>query len=89
VPVIEGAMKDSERAVIAAAADALRAITGKDESARVPPNSHPAPLSFSTKEINEAQRARVILKTTRGEIEMKMLDVAPLTALNFVRLVKK
>jgi peptidylprolyl isomerase len=89
VPLLEAAMKDTERSVVATAADALKNITGTDESARVPANSHSTPMAFSTREIRIATNARVMLRTTKGDIELKLMDVAPLTALNFYRLVKK
>ncbi len=87
--VVEAAIGDNERLVVVAAVNAKKAITGKDDSAKIPHNSKvtgPFPSSYS--EVWPATHARVSLKTNRGEIMLKMVDEAPLTAYHFIRLVK-
>ncbi len=89
LPVFETALKDSERSVVVAAVEAIRALTDKDESSKIPLNSKPTAFAFSVAEVERAQRSHVVLKTQRGEIRMRFFKEAPLNTLNFVRLVKK
>lgn len=89
VAALQAALGDSQKAVVQAAAEALKTITGQDFSQRIPTNSRFPTSSFEMGEINQAVRSEVVLKTTRGEIVMQMQNEAPLTALNFVRLVKR
>lgn len=89
VPIFEAALKDPERMVAMAAADALKESTSRDESAQVPSNSKSPAFAFSGAEVEEAARTTVTLKTTRGDIQIRMAKQAPLSALHFVRLVRK
>lgn len=89
VELLESALAEPDRPVAAAAANALKTITGKDMSARVPLNSKVNAPIVNYSEAMSATRSQVVLKTSRGEIRLKMLDIAPTTAMNFVRLVKK
>jgi cyclophilin family peptidyl-prolyl cis-trans isomerase/HEAT repeat protein len=88
-PLLQTALNDPQKAVAQAAVDALKAITGQDFSQRIPPNSRFPTSSFQWDEIDRASRAEVVLKTTRGEIVLRMNGQAPVTALQFTRLVKK
>jgi cyclophilin family peptidyl-prolyl cis-trans isomerase/HEAT repeat protein len=89
VNALQIALADPQRTVAQAAADALKNITGQDFSQRVPANSRFPNSTFEMSELDHASRADVILKTNRGEIVLSMSPEAPLTALNFTRLVKK
>ena len=82
-------MNEPDRPVVAAAANALETITGNNVSARIPLNSKVNAPPVDIAEAMAATRSQVVFKTSRGEIRLKMLDVAPLTAMNFIRLVKK
>jgi cyclophilin family peptidyl-prolyl cis-trans isomerase/HEAT repeat protein len=87
-PFVLAAVSDKEKLVVEAAVKSYKALTQKDLSDKIPLNSKveaPAPLLSA---VQSAVRMRVALKTTRGEIHLKMLAEAPLTAFNFVRLVR-
>lgn len=89
VELIQSAFKDEDRVVVQAAVLAYKAITGKEENSKIPLNSQ---ISFPTppqKDIDAATKSRFIIKTTRGNIEISMLEEAPLNAANFTRLVKQ
>jgi cyclophilin family peptidyl-prolyl cis-trans isomerase/HEAT repeat protein len=89
LPLIETALKDSERLVALAASDVLREATKKDFSALVPFSSKAFPFVFSASEVTQSERARVGFRTNRGEILFRMLKEAPLSAVHFLRLVRK
>ncbi len=89
VPIFESALKDPDRLVVSAAVEGLREIASRDESGQIPLNSKPTPFPFTSAEIQEAANARVQLKTSRGEITLKLAKEAPLNSVHFIRLVKK
>lgn len=86
--VIQLGIKDRDKTVVVAAVKALKAVTGKDQSQLIPLNSQYSPPLPSNEQIRQAISSRVLLKTTRGDIQVRMLAVAPLTAVNVVKLVK-
>jgi cyclophilin family peptidyl-prolyl cis-trans isomerase len=87
--LLQVALRDPDRPVVVAAASALKTLTGKDESAKVPLNSSLSGSIPTQSEMDAAVRSHVVLKTSRGEITLEMLAEAPVTAANFVRLVKQ
>jgi peptidylprolyl isomerase len=88
VPVLEGALRTPDKALSKAAAEALHQITGEDYSDRIATHTEPH-LNFSYKEILNLKEAKALIKTKRGNIEIKLFtDQAPLTVLNFVQLVR-
>jgi len=87
--VLETGIQDGERLVASAAVAALKSITGRDESARIPPNSRVTAKTPGWGEAQAAAGATVTFKTTRGEIQLKMSTQAPLTAYRFVTLARK
>jgi cyclophilin family peptidyl-prolyl cis-trans isomerase/HEAT repeat protein len=89
VELLQQGLKDPDRPVTVAAATALRSLTGKDESAKVPLNSTLSYPTPSQNDLDSAVRSQVTLRTSRGEIRMEMLAEAPVTAANFIRLVKQ
>lgn len=89
VPLFEGALKDPDRQVITAAVAALKSSASRDESARIPINSKPAAYPFSLPEVRTATTAHVEIKTSRGEIELRFMPDTPLTAVQFLRLVRQ
>ncbi len=89
LPLIETALKDSERLVALAASDVLREATKKDFSALVPVSSKAFPFVFSASEITQAEKARVVIRTNRGEMHFRMLKQTPLSAVHFLRLMRK
>lgn len=58
------------------------------ESAATPANGKPTPFSFTGPELAEVAKAKVLLRTQRGEILLRMLPDAPLNGVHFLRLVK-
>lgn len=89
LPLVEEALKEPEKLVVAAAANAYKSLTGKEPTVKVPLNSKVIATPPALAEAQAATNARVVLNTTRGEIHMRMVDDAPLNALNFIRLVKQ
>lgn len=87
--VLEIAMGDPEKLVVTAAANAIRLVSGRDETKRIPANSRITSTTPPLSELKAATESTVVLKTSRGDITMKMFEDAPLTAANFVKLVKQ
>lgn len=92
-PFLEGLIdvnKEPQRLVIDAAVRALKRINEKkDFTNKIPLNSKIIAAPATWAEAQKAIRTRVVLQTTRGEIQLQMLPETPLNALNFVRLVKQ
>jgi cyclophilin family peptidyl-prolyl cis-trans isomerase len=86
LPTVIMALDDPEKVVVSAAAAAHLALTGTDVSARIPLASKVTAETPSAGAISRALRSRVLLATSRGNIVLRMLPNAPLTATNFVRL---
>lgn len=86
--VFETALKDPEKLVVIAAVDGLKETAKRDESVAIPLNSKAGIFPFTGAQIQQAVGSKVILKTNRGEIHFRMLKEAPLSSLNFVRLVR-
>ena len=89
LPTVTRALDDPERVVVVAAADAYLALAGTDVSARIPLASRVTAETPSARALARAQRSKVVLITSRGPIQMRMLPEAPLTAANFVGLVER
>lgn len=86
--VIQAALTDPDKVVVTAAVRALKEITGKDESAKIPLNSKPSLPTPLAGDIASAVNRRVVIVTNRGEIHARMLEIAPLSSSNFIRLAK-
>jgi cyclophilin family peptidyl-prolyl cis-trans isomerase len=89
VPLLQQAVNDPIRQVSLAASDAIKQITGTKPTADVPSNSR---LDFtipSDQDISRALKSKAVLVTTRGKIEIKFEDVAPLASANFVKLARR
>jgi cyclophilin family peptidyl-prolyl cis-trans isomerase/HEAT repeat protein len=89
LPLIERGLADAERTVAQAAAGAYQALTGVDVTDRVPLASRVDAETPDAHEISRALRKTVVLVTRRGLVTLRMLPEAPLTAVNFVRLVER
>jgi cyclophilin family peptidyl-prolyl cis-trans isomerase/HEAT repeat protein len=90
IPQLETALNDPEKMVVEAAVAALRNSANRDESGRIPLNSKSVKPIPSSSEIRAAQGLKVVLKTTRGDIQLRMMsDDAPLTVTNFIHLVRQ
>lgn len=89
LPLVERGLSDPERNVVVAAADAYQALTGVSVSDRVPLASRVEGSTPSWREVARAVQSRVALMTRRGTIVLRMRPEAPLTAANFVRLVRQ
>lgn len=87
LPLVEQALNDSEKNVVAFAAEVHLTLTGIDVSDRIPLASRVTTETPDDFEIARALRQTVRLRTTRGVIEIRMRREAPLTATNFVHLV--
>ncbi len=88
VAFLEKALGDPDRVVATAAATAIQKITKKESppqptSGRMPPTKTP-PYA----EAIAATTQRLLIKTSRGEIGMKLDNTTPLTAYRFTQLVK-
>ncbi len=83
-----GGVPEKEKANIEAAAKAYKGQKEKFLADRIPLNSKVEGSAPLLSAVTGATSVRVVLKTTRGEIHLKMLSVAPVTAYNFVHLVK-
>jgi cyclophilin family peptidyl-prolyl cis-trans isomerase/HEAT repeat protein len=90
IPVLQSALGDPEKLVVEAAVIGLKnsGTPGYNQSS-IPLNSRPSRVLPSALEIRSAQGVAVRLKTNRGDIHMRMIDVAPITAENFVHLVRQ
>ncbi len=75
------------KTAIAAAQAAFAEIS--DVPRTVTAQSQPPPLPFTIGEVTSAPGTVVVLKTSRGQIHLRLTKDAPLNALHFARLVKK
>lgn len=86
--VVNSALKDNSKQVVLAALEANRTISGKEISFPIPINNK---VTDSVPEISLWKPnlfRRVLLKTNRGEIEIRFFDENPITAFRFIELVK-
>jgi len=91
VPSLERALSDPDKTVAVASAAALRQISGKDYSAKIPKSTKALHTDYdwSTLESLNAT-AKVLIETSKGTITLQLLkDDAPFTVVNFVKLVRK
>lgn len=90
VELLDSAINDPERLVSAAAAKTKLALTGQDDSAKVPKTSIiKKPPTPSYDKAIAATKKRVKIVTNRGEAIFQLLPDAPLTAFQFVTLVEQ
>ncbi len=88
--VIEEAFKDNEKVVVEAAVKAKKALTGKDDSARIPLNSTVStPATTNYAEIRLFPNRSLLLRTTRGDITIKFFEDTPLVNFEIAKLAKK
>ncbi len=87
--LLQMALNDPQKGVVSAAVDAIKAISGKDESARIPLNSTVTETTPSASSIADSVRRRATIVTSRGDIEIKFLNAAPITVTRFVELARK
>ncbi len=88
-PFVEPALSDGQKSVVVAAVQTIKTLTGRDESAKIPLNSRVLAEVPKSAAIQTAQKATVSLKTSRGDIQFKMLPDAPVTVFEFVRFMKE
>ncbi|MBM4303514.1 MAG: hypothetical protein FJ112_04235 [Deltaproteobacteria bacterium] len=88
IPLLTSALNDNSKWVVAAAAQAIKAITGAAPEKNIPINNRITELTPQFDQLRSALRKNVILKTNRGEIEIQFFEEAPLTAFKFVELVR-
>ncbi|MFQ5822626.1 MAG: HEAT repeat domain-containing protein [bacterium] len=88
VPVLEEALRTPDKVLSKTAAEALHQITGEDYSDQIANYTKPY-SNFSYKDILKLKKAKALIKTNRGNIEIKLFtEQAPLTVLNFAQLTK-
>lgn len=87
--MVKSALSDPDRLVIQAAATTLSALGAGDFSGKVPLNSKVRRPTPSLATVQRATGRVVLVKTTRGQIKIRLLKEAPLAAHNFVTLAKK
>lgn len=88
LPVIQAALKDNSKQVVLAALEASQAISGQEISTSVPMNNKindPVPEMARWK---PNLFKRVMLKTNRGDIEIRFFEDVPITAFRFLELVQ-
>jgi cyclophilin family peptidyl-prolyl cis-trans isomerase len=88
IPLLNSALNDNSRWVVAAAAQAIKAITGTAPKKSVPLNNRIVDLTPQFDQIKSALTKTVILKTNRGEIEIQFFEEAPLTTYKIIELVR-
>lgn len=90
VELFDSAINDPEKLVSQAAAKAKLAVTGQDDTAKVPKSSIiKKPQTPPYEKAVAATRKRVKIVTNRGEAVFQLLPDAPLTAYQFVTLVEQ
>lgn len=90
VELFDSAVNDPERLVSQAAAKAKLAVTGQDDTAKVPRTSIiKKPPTPSYDKAVAATKKRVKIVTNRGDAVFQLLSDAPLTAFQFVTLVEQ
>ncbi len=86
LPVVEGALADPARGIVAAAVQAYTGLAGKEPPVSVPPNSRVTSATPLETEVTRALGTRVRLSLRRGDIVLRMMPEAPVTAAKFVAL---
>jgi peptidylprolyl isomerase len=91
VPTLEKALDDPDKTVAVAAAEALRQITGKDYSARIPKSTKALHTDYDWALLESLNASsKVVIETNKGTITLQLLkDDAPFTAMSFVKLARK
>jgi peptidylprolyl isomerase len=91
VPTLEKALDDPDKTVAVAAAEALRQITGKDYSERIPKSTKALHTDYDWSALESLNASTVAtIETSKGTITLRLLKVdAPFTVLNFVKLARK
>ncbi|NUO81460.1 HEAT repeat domain-containing protein [candidate division KSB1 bacterium] len=86
---LETALQTPDKSIARAAAEALRKLTGKDYTERLP-KSFTSTQTFTYEEIKSLKGAWAEIKTDRGAFQIALFpEEAPLTVLSFVRLAQK
>ncbi len=88
-PLLEKALSAADKPLAAAAAAALKKLTGQDYSDKLPSETLPQ-ADFQYKEIARLRNASAVVETDAGEFELQFFpEEAPLVSLNFVRLAER
>lgn len=88
-PLLEKALSVTDKPFAAAAAAALKKLTGQDYSDKLPSETLPQ-ADFQYKEIAKLRNASAVVETDAGEFELQFFpEEAPLVSLNFVRLAER
>ncbi|MDZ7265750.1 MAG: HEAT repeat domain-containing protein [candidate division KSB1 bacterium] len=89
VPLLEAAVQVPDKPFAAAAAAALRQLTGRDYSDKLPRETRPS-WDFEYREISKLHGAWATVETDAGTFELQFFpEEAPLVTLNFVRLAQR
>lgn len=88
-PWLERALSATDKPYAAAAANALKKLTGQDYSDKLPGETQPH-ADFQYEEIAKLRNASAVVETDAGEFELQFFpEDAPLVSLNFVRLAER
>ncbi|MFM8314171.1 MAG: peptidylprolyl isomerase [Deltaproteobacteria bacterium] len=89
LPLLQSALNDNAKQVVVAAAQAIKNISGRDPKIPLPINSRITESTPSWNQLKSVISQRIFIKTTRGDIELKLFDDTPLTGYRFVEFIKK
>lgn len=84
--IVESATNDKDKLVVVAAVNALKQMTGKDLSQKIPLNSKINSSVPNWQELTNALNKRMVLKTTRGDLTIKMLPEGAVSAYQLLHL---
>lgn len=84
--IVELATNDRDKHVVTAAVAALKVMTGKDLSQKIPLNSKINSRVPNWQDLKTALSRHVVIKTPRGDITLKMLPEGAVSAYQFIQL---
>lgn len=89
IPTLEQALSDKDKTVVTAAAEALRSITGKDFSHRIPQHSASNHTDYDWKYFDALKKHQVIrIQTNKGSIKIRLFpEDAPFTVMSMLKLI--
>ncbi|MDI6809606.1 MAG: peptidylprolyl isomerase [Candidatus Eisenbacteria bacterium] len=91
ISLLEQALLNEDNTVVTAAAQALKNITGKDYSDRIPKHSAAKYTDYDWKYFDAIRRDQeILLRTSRGDIKIRLFpDEAPFTVMSMMKLIDK
>ncbi len=91
IPTLEQALNDKDKTVVIAAAEALKSITGKDFSHRIPQHSVTVHTDYDWKYFDALKKHQVIrIQTNKGSIKIRLFpEDAPFTVMSMLKLIDR